>query len=189
MREMGYPPGYLGKCFVFYFITVYLVFFFDISMIFFFSFFCLDLEDEERSSGIIIYTDGDTKDENDESVIPSSTGPKRKMTVDFPGINAPIPVTADQNCWAAVNFKPTAFNSYSNNFPLNHKIESCPDLYFPGQSHKPQEVTPLMSDYASSYQHYAPTFPLLSNYAKSYLDHINQISSYAFQNSWSSFHS
>ncbi|KAL8258133.1 hypothetical protein R6Q59_030174 [Mikania micrantha] len=155
MREMGYPPGYV------------------------------DLEDDNQPSGINIYSNIDTKEENEERINTSSKDPERKMTVDFPGINAPIPVNADQNCWTYHNIKPVSFNSYSNkNCPLNHKIGSFAELHSRGHFHKPPDCILLPN--------YAPTFPLLSNYANNYLHHINQstshYSSYAYHNSWSSFH-
>ncbi|KAF3782961.1 Zinc finger CCHC domain-containing protein 8 [Nymphaea thermarum] len=75
MREIGYPPGYLGT------------------------------EDEAEPSGITIYTDEKSEEacedgeilETDNSI--SQEG--KKMMIDFPGINAPIPENADSRCWAA----------------------------------------------------------------------------------------
>ncbi|KAI3730551.1 hypothetical protein L1987_61722 [Smallanthus sonchifolius] len=159
MREMGYPPGYL------------------------------DLEDDNHPSGIIIYANGDTKEENNECINTISEDPKMKMIVDFLGINAPIPVNADQNCWANPNLKPVSFNSYSsNNRPIINRIHSFPG----GHSHNPSESSPFKFDYAPNYHNYTPGFPLLSNYANNYLHHINQStphysSYYAYQNTWSSF--
>lgn len=156
MREMGYPPGYL------------------------------DLEEEDQPSGIVVYDNEDSKEENEECVNVNPTEPKRKMSVDFPGINAPIPVNADRSCWATSNFQPTGFNSCSNNSLLNHSYNpyQLPDYK--------REWSPCMSEYACNNRSYAPGFPLLSKYANEYWDHINQpgphYSSYAYQNSWSSFH-
>nr|GEV17392.1 putative ribonuclease H-like domain-containing protein [Tanacetum cinerariifolium] len=70
MRELGYPPGYL------------------------------DLEEHDQPSGIIIHGKGDTKEEIEQCGDTISTNLKRKMSVDFPGINAPIPVKANHNIWA-----------------------------------------------------------------------------------------
>ncbi|KAL9226001.1 hypothetical protein vseg_001861 [Gypsophila vaccaria] len=71
MRELGYPPGYL------------------------------DLKEEDQPSGIAIFGDdktqvGDVR--NDPPLGVQKT--QKKMMVDFPGINAPIPKNADQNLWA-----------------------------------------------------------------------------------------
>ncbi|KAL9158002.1 hypothetical protein ABFS82_08G040000 [Erythranthe guttata] len=81
MREIGYPPGYLDP----------------------------DLEDQP--SGITIFGDDEStvKAENEEGEIldGSFTEPTRKMTVEFPGINAPIPENADKWLWAA----PSSANS------------------------------------------------------------------------------
>lgn len=150
MREMGYPPGYL------------------------------DLEEEDQSSGIVIYENEDSKEEN-ENVNPAE--PKRKTSVDFPGINAPIPVNADQSRWAAPIIQPTGFNSCSNNSPLNHSNNPC---WWPDYR---RESNPFMSEFAAcNNQSYALGFPLLSKYANEYWDHINQPSPYYYQNSWPSYH-
>ncbi|XP_021888017.1 zinc finger CCHC domain-containing protein 8-like isoform X2 [Carica papaya] len=72
MREIGYPPGYL------------------------------DADDEDQPSGITIYVDGEVKEECEDGEIVEREHPEleRKMTVEFPGINAPIPENADERLWA-----------------------------------------------------------------------------------------
>ncbi|GLU10823.1 hypothetical protein SLE2022_276040 [Rubroshorea leprosula] len=79
MREIGYPPGYL------------------------------DLDDEDQPSGIIIYTDGvfvegqedgEISEMKDETIDSERPNKRRKMTIEFPGINAPIPEGADAKRWA-----------------------------------------------------------------------------------------
>ncbi|XP_020222369.1 zinc finger CCHC domain-containing protein 8 isoform X1 [Cajanus cajan] len=70
MREIGYPPGYL------------------------------DVDDEDQPSGITIYTDKEIADQEDGEIMEAdSSKPKRKMTVKFPGINAPIPENANERLW------------------------------------------------------------------------------------------
>ncbi|PWA69996.1 PSP, proline-rich [Artemisia annua] len=143
MRELGYPPGYL------------------------------DLEEQDQPSGIIIHGKGDTTEEDEQCVDTISTNSKRKMSVDFPGINAPIhvkankniwatpclnapiPVKANQNSWATPSLKPTVFNSYSSNKPINHVIETSSDLGFRSHSHYPnwrpdcrRESNPFILDHA-----------------------------------------
>ncbi|KAF5747445.1 hypothetical protein HS088_TW05G00166 [Tripterygium wilfordii] len=73
MREMGYPPGYL------------------------------DPDDEDQPSGITIYGDEDIKTETEDGEIIENddSEQRRKMTVEFPGINAPIPENADEKRWTA----------------------------------------------------------------------------------------
>ncbi|CAI9758744.1 unnamed protein product [Fraxinus pennsylvanica] len=73
MREIGYPPGYL------------------------------DPDDEDQPSGITIFADEATKEETEEGEIldPTVAEPSRKMSVKYPGINAPIPENADERPWAA----------------------------------------------------------------------------------------
>ncbi|KAA8547831.1 hypothetical protein F0562_004260 [Nyssa sinensis] len=82
MREIGYPPGYL------------------------------DPEDEDQPSGITIFADEESKEAKEDGEILETDYPEeiletdypelpRKMSVEFPGINAPIPENADERCWAA----------------------------------------------------------------------------------------
>ncbi|CAN6455721.1 unnamed protein product [Victoria cruziana] len=75
MREIGYPPGYLGT------------------------------EDEDEPSGIILYTDEKSEEACEDGEIletdNSFSMEGKKMMVDFPGINAPIPENADSRSWAA----------------------------------------------------------------------------------------
>ncbi|KAF8047968.1 hypothetical protein N665_2748s0001 [Sinapis alba] len=81
MREIGYPPGYLAV-------------------------------EEDHLSGITIFDEEDTKPEVEEKEegevkaedgeileVASSSKPEMKMTVEFPGINAPIPENADMWLW------------------------------------------------------------------------------------------
>uniref|UniRef100_A0A2N9E3M7 CCHC-type domain-containing protein n=1 Tax=Fagus sylvatica TaxID=28930 RepID=A0A2N9E3M7_FAGSY len=73
MREIGYPPGYL------------------------------DPDDKDQPSGITIYADGEIKEEQEDGEIieAESSEPRRKMTVEFPGVNGPIPENASGRLWAA----------------------------------------------------------------------------------------
>lgn len=75
MRELGYPPGYLDV-----------------------------VDDEDRPSGITIFGDGEVKLEYEEGELSEqgeASSPKKKMTVEFPGINAPIPENGDQWLWGS----------------------------------------------------------------------------------------
>ncbi|KAM7267828.1 hypothetical protein ACFE04_009994 [Oxalis oulophora] len=75
MRELGYPPGYL------------------------------DADDENQPSGITIFADEEDKDslqfgEDGEIIETDKPEPEKKKTVDFPGINVPIPENANEKRWA-----------------------------------------------------------------------------------------
>ncbi|KAM7516625.1 hypothetical protein LguiA_006208 [Lonicera macranthoides] len=75
MREIGYPPGYL------------------------------DPEDADQPSGIMIFGEEESKEEKEDGEILDDTDyhqpeAPRKMSVEFPGINAPIPENADEGRWA-----------------------------------------------------------------------------------------
>ncbi|XP_071714308.1 uncharacterized protein [Rutidosis leptorrhynchoides] len=162
MREIGYPPGYL------------------------------DLEDEDQPSGIIIYANanGDTK-EDEKCVSTNPTQPDRKMSVSFPGINAPIPTKADKKRWAANHSKPTSFEPHSNNSALNHRVPISPNLLSTGQSYNSnlqpecrREFSPSISNHASSYEYYPPGIPFLSNYANNYLNTISQHYQYYSYNAY-----
>lgn len=65
--------------------------------------FCnLDVDDEDQPSGITIYTDREIAEQEDGEIMEvDNSKPKQKMTVEFPGINAPIPENADERLWSA----------------------------------------------------------------------------------------
>ncbi|KAK4745092.1 hypothetical protein SAY87_011404 [Trapa incisa] len=90
MRELGYPPGYL------------------------------DIDgDDDQHSRIMIFADGETKPENEELVedgeIPGE--PSRRKTVEFPGINAPIPENSDERLWTPGNSQ----SDYSSKHRVHHQ--------------------------------------------------------------------
>lgn len=65
----------------------------------------LDPDDEDQPSGIIIHGGVETKVEQEDGEIIETDHleppePQRKMTVEFPGVNAPIPENADERVWA-----------------------------------------------------------------------------------------
>lgn len=63
--------------------------------------FISDTDTEDQPSGITIFGDETSKDESEEGEIldASYAEPSRKMTVEFPGINAPVPENADERLW------------------------------------------------------------------------------------------
>ncbi|XP_050381259.1 uncharacterized protein LOC126798357 [Argentina anserina] len=106
MREIGYPPGYL------------------------------DVDDEDQPSGIIIHGVEETKVEQEDGEIvdtdlPELPKPQRKMTVGFPGLNAPIPENADERRWApsasfsdpSRNYSHSRANHYSEPVSRGHYRE------------------------------------------------------------------
>ncbi|CAL5186126.1 unnamed protein product [Lathyrus oleraceus] len=87
MRELGYPPGYL------------------------------DADDEDQPSGITIFTDKDMAEQEDGEIVGAdSSKPKQKMSVEFPGINAPIPEKADERLWASRALVPSISSDISRNW-------------------------------------------------------------------------
>ncbi|XP_031391141.1 uncharacterized protein LOC116203527 isoform X1 [Punica granatum] len=90
MRELGYPPGYL-----------------DID----------DDDDDDQQSGIMIFADGETKPEkqHEDGEIPDE--PRRKKSVAFPGINAPIPEDADERLWSAGPSR----SDFSSRYRMHHR--------------------------------------------------------------------
>ncbi|TXG57840.1 hypothetical protein EZV62_015669 [Acer yangbiense] len=96
MRELGYPPGYL------------------------------DPDNEDQPSGITIYADREVKEEQEDGEIIETNPPpepQRKTTVEFPGINAPIPENADDRLWAAGSLNSNPFRDRSHH-RSNHYSES-----------------------------------------------------------------
>ncbi|XVE57237.1 hypothetical protein DITRI_Ditri04bG0075300 [Diplodiscus trichospermus] len=95
LREIGYPPGYLAP------------------------------DDEDQPSGITIYGDEETNEGQDDGEITEMVHPEphRKMAVEFPGINAPIPVEADEKLWAPL---PSSSESCSSrpHCRLSHSSEA-----------------------------------------------------------------
>ncbi|KAI3918845.1 hypothetical protein MKW98_017293 [Papaver atlanticum] len=88
MREIGYPPGYM------------------------------DVDDEDQASGIKIYLDEKTRIDQEDGELSETDEPeqpeqKKKMSVEFPGINAPIPENADERRWAALQAV-SSFDPYRN---------------------------------------------------------------------------
>ncbi|KAI4366748.1 hypothetical protein MLD38_022585 [Melastoma candidum] len=72
MRELSYPPGYL------------------------------EVDIDDQPSGIVWYAAEEVKAGEEEGKISESeAGPPKKMMIEFPGINAPIPENADEWSWTA----------------------------------------------------------------------------------------
>ncbi|XP_074274679.1 uncharacterized protein LOC141598800 [Silene latifolia] len=109
MRELGYPPGYL------------------------------DLEEEDQPSGIAIFGDDETPkvDINDPSLDERKS--QKKMMIEFPGINAPIPENADQSLWATPRCpSPTLPDfSFSLDRPDNNRWNSARDSNVIRNFHEP----------------------------------------------------
>ncbi|KAK2663075.1 hypothetical protein Ddye_001649 [Dipteronia dyeriana] len=130
MRELGYPPGYL------------------------------DPDNEDQPSGITIYAEREVKEEQEDGEIIETnppSEPQRKMTVEFPGINSPIPENADDRLWAAgpLNSNPFRDRSHhrSNNYSesisrgLNREQRWSRDYRDDG----PLGCDPVLSPSTSSY--------------------------------------
>ncbi|KAL0332274.1 UNVERIFIED_CONTAM: protein GAMETE EXPRESSED 3 [Sesamum calycinum] len=103
MREIGYPPGYL------------------------------DPDVEDQPSGITIFGDETNHEEGEEGeILDSYTEPPRKMTVEFPGINAPIPENADERLWAPVSstINPSSDHPHHRD---NHSSEHLRGHYYTEQ--------------------------------------------------------
>uniref|UniRef100_A0A7N0UHX3 CCHC-type domain-containing protein n=1 Tax=Kalanchoe fedtschenkoi TaxID=63787 RepID=A0A7N0UHX3_KALFE len=93
MREIGYPPGYLDA-------------------------------DEGEPSGLAIFGEEETKEEEEKedgeiqdmelSPLPELTTLPKKMSVDFPGINAPIPADADERLWDPVKSNTDSYGYQSS---------------------------------------------------------------------------
>uniref|UniRef100_A0A2P2L9H4 Nucleic acid binding protein n=3 Tax=Rhizophora mucronata TaxID=61149 RepID=A0A2P2L9H4_RHIMU len=95
MRELGYPPGYL------------------------------DPDNDDQPSGITIFGDGDAKEEHEEGEIAETRipDPQRKKSVEFPGINAPIPEKADERLWL---LGPSSVDSLGNQSHHRYSYSSEP---------------------------------------------------------------
>ncbi|CAN1241270.1 Zinc finger CCHC domain-containing protein 8 [Linum perenne] len=124
MRELGYPPGYL------------------------------DANTEDQPSGITIFGEEDViSEEQEEGEINeiNIVGPGKKKTVEFPGINAPIPENADEKLW-------TQPSSSSDSFRNRSQREHTSRFYHSEQRRSrsfmddgPPGVDPILSPSMSSY--------------------------------------
>lgn len=135
MREIGYPPGYLDS-----------------------------EDDDDRPSGITIFTGEEKKEEKENNGKALETDcPKRpkKMSVQFPGINALIPKNADERKWAqlpSVNLSttesfpsPNYLSQLSGISPYNnlswHTDELAPPGCEPGLSSGPFSFSPIYASH------------------------------------------
>ncbi|XWS75419.1 hypothetical protein CRYUN_Cryun01aG0086400 [Craigia yunnanensis] len=103
MREIGYPPGYLVP------------------------------DDEDQPSGITIYVDGGTNEGQEDREIAEIVHPEpqRKMTVEFPGLNAPIRVEANEKLWA-----PSPSCSELSKSRLHHRLNHSSEPGSRGHHHE-----------------------------------------------------
>lgn len=82
----------------------------------------LDVDDEDQPSGITIFTDEDMAETEDGEIMGAdSSNPKKKMSVEFPGINAPIPENADERSWAA-RAGPSSSSDHSRNWSQQRSL-------------------------------------------------------------------
>ncbi|CAL1390743.1 unnamed protein product [Linum trigynum] len=144
MRELGYPPGYL------------------------------DADDEEQPSGITIFGEeeamvvGEEQEEGEitmENNIPKPPHePPRKMnkTIEFPGINAPIPENADEELWAAGGPSSSSFDTTNKNRLSERSSDHSGGRYYHSSEQRrprrsfmdddgPPGVDPVSSPSLSSY--------------------------------------
>lgn len=162
MREMGYPPGYL------------------------------DAEDEDQPSGIEIFGEevvvAAVKQETEDGEIldmdispPHDTlkpEPPKKMSVRFPGVNAPIPENADEWRWGARAWKFDLPRNRSNNrfhnstepaaasrpsfledrWNRDHRDDGPPGVD-PGNGSLPSTFSPRYSSYDSRGSSYGRSWP------------------------------
>ena len=78
------------------------------------------MDEEDQPSGIMIYTDREIADQEDGEIMDTesdSPKPKRRMTVKFPGINAPIPDNADERLWSSGVEPSSSDISRNSSFP------------------------------------------------------------------------
>ncbi|MBA0844044.1 hypothetical protein Goarm_001172 [Gossypium armourianum] len=83
--------------------------------------------DEDEPSGITIYADVETDEGQEDGEIAEMVQqpePRMKMTVEFPGINAPIPVEADEKLWAPSPSSESFKSRSQSHHRVNHSSES-----------------------------------------------------------------
>lgn len=130
------------------------------------------VEDKNKPSGITIFTDqeekennSDEKDDYEEGELPDQSkprSPEKIMTVEFPGINAPIPEKADPFLWsvnpprASASIYPPRYNPYdqynrsSSQSPTLGRSLSDRGSYGGSSSHSPHSSYSYSHQYSSS---------------------------------------
>ncbi|KAL6006921.1 hypothetical protein ACLOJK_032417 [Asimina triloba] len=144
MRELGYPPGYL--------------------------------ESQDEPSGITIFADEEKNEEHEDGEILEeceAEPSEKKMTVEFPGINAPIPDNADQRHWAPSS-GPSSSDSYRSRSHgrSNRASESSRGYYHeerwsrdyrePAPPGVDVRADPPVSSYSQRYGNYDSNYPFES---------------------------
>lgn len=120
------------------------------------------LQAEDQPSGIAIYADEDTDNatvENDHSLDPQKS--PKKMTVDFPGINVPVPENADPWLWTAPTPRgpPHPDLSWNQLNRQSHAQHSMRPNHHTPSSHLRFGSSPPLPHYP---HHYYPSEPLSS---------------------------
>ncbi|KAJ8448208.1 hypothetical protein Cgig2_025132 [Carnegiea gigantea] len=120
------------------------------------------LQAEDQPSGIAIYADEDTDNatvENDHSLNPQKS--PKKMTVDFPGINVPMPENADPWLWTAPTPRgpPHPDLSWNQLNRQSHAQHSMRPNHHTPSSHLNFGSSPPLPHYR---HHYYPSEPLSS---------------------------
>ncbi|XP_074381836.1 uncharacterized protein LOC141723822 isoform X2 [Apium graveolens] len=145
MREIGYPPGYL------------------------------DPEEKDQPSGITIFSfdEEENKDDTEDGEILDTDDQElpKKKSVEFPGINGPIPGNADEKHWTAVQQS----HDMSRERPsrrFNHSSESF------GKYYQEQRWTRDLRDDGPPGVD-PPTNPSLSSYPPRYSAYDSGYSSYS----------
>ena len=115
-----------------------------------------EVEDEDKPSGITIFGDGEVKEEqqHEEGELPEkgeASPPRKRMTVEFPGINAPVPENGDPWLWGSAPPPPLQSSSGRHN---QHSSSDSRDRAPP--------APPGVEHYSSSRYHsydYGPAIP------------------------------
>lgn len=103
------------------------------------------MDDEDQPSGITIYSDREIAEQEDGEIMEAdSLRPKRRKTVQFPGINAPIPEKADERLWG-IGAGPSS-SDISRNLSLPHHRSNYGTDYGSRGYHREQRSADLKDD-------------------------------------------
>ncbi|KAB5516568.1 hypothetical protein DKX38_027216 [Salix brachista] len=127
-------------------------------------------DDEDQPSGITIFADGDVEEEQEDGEIMETDHPEpsRKMSIEFPGINAPIPANADQRLWEVGPSSSDPFRHRSRH-RSNHSSEATGrwhhheqrqyrDFINDGPPGVDSVFSPSMSSYPPRYGHHDSSY-------------------------------
>lgn len=110
-------------------------------------FILVDIDNDDQHSGIVIFSDGETKHEKLHEDGEILGEPRHKKSVEFPGINAPIPEKADERLWTVGYSR----SDYSSRYRLHHRSGYSSEQTISRSYHGSDNTRWSREDYSRNY--------------------------------------